>query len=49
MSGEGDVFEGDPMIYEGGDKPGCSSAATTEAYWYCWYDVASDVVSLDYM
>ena len=37
------------MIFKGGDDANCNVARTSEAYWYCWYNAYSEIVSLDHM
>merc|ERR1739838_792215 len=49
VKGEGDFLTGDPMLYEGGFATDCGIPATTEAYWYCWYDARDVIVGLDHI
>ena len=50
VSGEGDFINLDPMVFEGGSDAHCGGVArSSEAYWYCWYDDRTDIVSLDHV
>ena len=49
VSGEGDFNTGDAMVFEGGDSANCNVDRTSEAYWYCWYNAYTEIVSLDHM
>ena len=38
------------MLYEEGySDPSCDNPISTEAYWYCWYDVSAEIVRLEHM
>jgi len=48
--GEGDFLNDDPMRYTGGSDENCDGVErTSDVYWYCWYDVNDDIVSLDHI